>query len=89
MTKSGPDFYDDNAVFDTYIHRRSRGDNPNDTLEKPIILELIGDITGKSVLDLGCGDGAMGHELLPISASMVPPTWRSWRHKPWLAQVDK
>ena len=27
-----------------------RGDNPNDTLEKPVILELIGDIAGKRVL---------------------------------------
>ena len=41
MTSDGPAFYDDDAVFNTYMARRSRSDNPNDTLEKPIILFLI------------------------------------------------
>ena len=34
-------FYDDDAVFNTYMARRSRPDNPNDTLEKPVIFELV------------------------------------------------
>src|SRR3989442_11389653 len=41
---------------------RGRADNPNDTLEKPVLLELLGDVTGKRILDLGCGDAAFGHE---------------------------
>ena len=64
MTLSGPAFYDDDAIFDTYMARRSRADNPNDTLEKPVILELVGDLTRRRILDLGCGDGAFGREAL-------------------------
>lgn len=60
----GPDFYDQEHVFATYMQRRERSDSPNDTLEKPIIMELIGDVHGADVLDLGCGDGRFGVELL-------------------------
>jgi SAM-dependent methyltransferase len=68
MCASGPEFYDDEAVFATYMARRRRPDNPNDTLEKPVILELIGEPAGLSVLDLGCGDAAFGRELLERGA---------------------
>jgi SAM-dependent methyltransferase len=63
MTR-GPDFYDEEQVFAAYMHRRQRPDSPNDTLEKPILMELISDVRGAAVLDLGCGDGAFGVELL-------------------------
>jgi SAM-dependent methyltransferase len=64
MTSDGSAFYDDDAIFNTYMARRSRLDNPNDTLEKPIILELVGDLTNQRILDLGCGDAAFGREAL-------------------------
>ena len=64
MEKTGPDFYDDASVFATYMRHRQRTDTPNDTLEKPVMLDLIGPIAGKRVLDLGCGDAAIGRELL-------------------------
>jgi SAM-dependent methyltransferase len=64
MGKTGPDFYDDEAVFTTYASGRSRVDNPNDTLEKPVLLELAGDLAGKRILDLGCGDAAFGLEAI-------------------------
>jgi len=60
----GPAFYDDDAVFKTYTVRRQRHDNPNDTLEKPVILELAGDLANQRILDLGCGDAAFGQEAL-------------------------
>ncbi len=44
--------------------RRGRTDNPNDTLERPVILELAGDLTSQRILDLGCGDAAFGREVL-------------------------
>ena len=69
MGATGSAFYDDDTVFATYQQRRQRADNPNDTLEKPVILELIGDIAGKHVLDLGCGDAAIGRELLQTGAT--------------------
>ena len=64
MTYDGPAFYDDEAIFNTYMTRRSRSDNPNDTLEKPVIFELVGELTGRRILDLGCGDAALGREAL-------------------------
>jgi SAM-dependent methyltransferase len=64
MTYNGPAFYDDDAIFNTYMARRSRSDNPNDTLEKPVIFELVGELTNQRILDLGCGDAAFGREAL-------------------------
>lgn len=69
MEHAGPDFYDDDGVFATYLQRRQRADSPNDTLEKPVIMELIGAVTGRRVLDLGCGDAALGRELLQHGAA--------------------
>jgi SAM-dependent methyltransferase len=65
-TKSlrGPEFYDNDVIFTTYMARRGGLDNPNDTLEKPVLLELVGDVAGKRILDLGCGDAAFGREAL-------------------------
>lgn len=64
MSASGPTFYDDDTVFATYMAARQRRDNPNDTLERPVTLELAGDPAGLRVLDLGCGDAAFGREVL-------------------------
>lgn len=64
MLHDGAAFYDDDNIFETYMARRQRADNPNDTLEKPAILELIGEFTGQRILDLGCGDGSFGQEAL-------------------------
>jgi SAM-dependent methyltransferase len=71
MGASGPTFYDDDAVFVTYMQHRRRPDNPNDTLEKPVMLELIGSPAGRRILDLGCGDAAIGRELLERGALYV------------------
>lgn len=65
---SGPEFYDEEAVFDRYIQRRQRPDNPNDTIEKPVFMALLGDVEGKAILDLGCGDGQFGLELLSMGS---------------------
>ena len=64
MVYEGSDFYDDDAIFKTYMARRHRENNPNDTLEKPVILELAGDLSGQRILDLGCGDAVFGREAL-------------------------
>ena len=64
MAHEGAAFYDDDAIFKTYLARRRRADNPNDTLEKPVILELAGELTDRRILDLGCGDAAFGREVL-------------------------
>lgn len=65
---TGADFYDQESVFNTYTQGRQRSDNANDTLEQPIFMEMLGDFRDKSVLDLGCGDGGFGVELLANGA---------------------
>lgn len=60
----GPAFYDDDAIFQTYIARRQRADNPNDTMERPVIYELIGKLKNRRILDLGCGDASFGRHAL-------------------------
>lgn len=64
MEKTGPNFFDDEVVFASYMQRRQGLDTPNDTLEKPVVMDLIQPITNKRILDLGCGDAAIGRELL-------------------------
>jgi SAM-dependent methyltransferase len=64
MVYEGSAFYDDDAIFKMYMARRHRTDNPNDTMEKPVILELMGDFSNQRILDLGCGDAKFGQEVL-------------------------
>src|SRR5262249_52934592 len=60
MGSQGPAVYDDEAVFSADHGGRRRPDNPRDTLELPVLLELAGELAGRRVLDLGCGDAAFG-----------------------------
>src|SRR5689334_2518910 len=69
MSSDGPAFYDDAAVRTTYLRRRARQDSPNDTLELPVLRALLGDVTGAQIADLGCGDAAIGRELLERGAA--------------------
>jgi SAM-dependent methyltransferase len=64
MGLDGPSFYNDDGVFATYMRHRERDEAPNDTLEKPHLLDLIGSAVGLRVLDLGCGNAEIGKELL-------------------------
>ncbi|MCG7407338.1 methyltransferase domain-containing protein [Paenibacillus sp. ACRRX] len=69
MTQRGYEFYDNQQTFDNYIERRSWNDNVNDTIEKPIVMEMIGNVGMKHICDLGCGTGSFGNELLDLGAS--------------------
>jgi SAM-dependent methyltransferase len=69
VSLEGPNFYDDADVFETYTKRRQRTDTPNDTLELPVVMELLGSVAGHDILDLGCGDGRFGLDLLSAQAS--------------------
>ncbi|MBT2601446.1 class I SAM-dependent methyltransferase [Bacillus sp. ISL-53] len=64
MEYRGASAYNDDEFFKNYITRRNREESPNNLIEKPILLELIGKVEGKMVLDLGCGDAKFGYELL-------------------------
>ncbi|WP_373430055.1 trans-aconitate 2-methyltransferase [Paenibacillus sp. GD4] len=63
MEYRGSSAYDNESFYENYMRRRNREDNPNYVIEEPVILELIGDVTGKHILDLGCGDARFGKEL--------------------------
>jgi len=68
MEYRGASVYDQDDFFLNYMKRRNRFESPNNIIEGPIIHELIGDMKGRSVLDLGCGDALFGKELLTLGA---------------------
>ena len=57
-------FYDDETVFSRYSAHRNWAANPNIVMEEPALLRMVGDVTGARVIDLGCGDAALGRTLL-------------------------
>jgi SAM-dependent methyltransferase len=75
------EFYDIPEVLGYYLARRGYPDNPNDTLERPLFLELAGNFTNLDIIDLGCGDasfgkdallqGARSYEGIEVSSSML------------------
>jgi len=60
----GAHLFENAKAFETYQAGRHRPDSPNESLEKPVFLELLGNVSGRYILDLGCGDGNFGRELL-------------------------
>ncbi|MFE3829832.1 class I SAM-dependent methyltransferase [Streptomyces sp. NPDC059092] len=65
---SGDTFYDLPGVSEEYLRRRSQTGHPNDLMEEPYVRELMGPVTGRSFLDLGCGDARFGRALLDEGA---------------------
>ncbi|WP_109078888.1 class I SAM-dependent methyltransferase [Aggregatibacter kilianii] len=49
--------YDKDGFFVLYQKLRSNPNSLNEIVEKPTMLGLLGDVTGKRILDLGCGCG--------------------------------
>ena len=41
------------------------GDTLNATIIRPLVLDMLGDLNGKTVLDAGCGSGYLISERLP------------------------
>ncbi|KAM3094384.1 class I SAM-dependent DNA methyltransferase [Phormidesmis sp. 146-12] len=62
------EFYDNPDVRAKYIARRTQPDNPNDTLERPIFLDLVGNLNQLDIIDLGCGDASFGKAALSQGA---------------------
>jgi ubiquinone/menaquinone biosynthesis C-methylase UbiE len=55
--------YDQEDFFNQFIKRRHRDQSPNKLIENPSFFELLGDVKGKKMLDLGCGDGTLAIDL--------------------------
>jgi SAM-dependent methyltransferase len=68
LTYSGIAFYDEPAIHERYTTARAATDEPNSTLEEPFVLQFLGPVSGCAVLDLGCGDAAIGPRLLAAGA---------------------
>ena len=68
MNHKGPEFFDNDDVYRTYTERRRNPENPNDTLELPVLLELTGDMTDLRIIDLGCGNAGFGRHALEQGA---------------------
>lgn len=65
MTGSGSPFYDDPDAVASYLeHRHAPVASPNLVMEEPAVLDLIGPIARRRVLDLGCGDGTFATHCL-------------------------
>ena len=69
MAFTESDVYNNEVFFEQYIKRRYRENSPNESIEKPAFFQLIGDVKGKQILDLGCGDAKFGEELLENGAA--------------------
>ncbi|RLQ97469.1 class I SAM-dependent DNA methyltransferase [Falsibacillus albus] len=64
MEYKGSKVYDTEEFFDRYMNRRHRPESPNTLIENPVLFDLLGDINGEHILDLGCGDASLGLALL-------------------------
>jgi len=61
----GGAFYDEDELFERYRAAVHPGpSSANFVMEEPALLDAIGDVRGLRVLDLGCGDAAIGRRLL-------------------------
>ena len=67
--RRGGAFYDEPQVFERYRLVRQWSLNPNVVMEAPALFEELGAVSGVRVLDLGCGDAAVGRVLLEAGAA--------------------
>lgn len=66
----GGDFYEAEDVRDAYLrHRHDGARSPNTVMEEPAFVDALGSVTGRRVLDLGCGDGSTAGLILAKGAA--------------------
>ena len=63
--------YDDPIFFYGYMKIREKEGNANDLFEIPALLSLLPDLSGKSLLDLGCGYGEHCKMFINMGAKSV------------------
>ncbi|MEZ4676528.1 MAG: methyltransferase domain-containing protein [Caldilineaceae bacterium] len=66
---AGATYFEDDRRFAEYAAHRHRADSPNETLERPIFVEMVGNVAGLDILDLGCGDGLYGLDMLAVGCN--------------------
>lgn len=63
--------YDDEVFFDNFKKIRSSEVNFNDCIETPILLAMLPDLRGKTILDIGCGMGQHAKQYSDLGAKSV------------------
>jgi SAM-dependent methyltransferase len=68
--RRGGAFYDLPGVLERYREARPAGvSDPNVVMEEPALREELGSVAGLRVVDLGCGDAALGRVVLGAGAA--------------------
>lgn len=68
---SRQNIYDDPVFFNAYRQMRAAESGINAAVEQPALMALLPDVKGRSVLDLGCGDGRLCRKLADLGADRV------------------
>ncbi len=68
---SKQNIYDNEIFFDNFKGIRENPVNFNDLLETPVILEMLPDLHGKRLLDIGCGMGQHAKQYSKLGAESV------------------
>lgn len=63
--------YDNPVFFQNYLDLRNDTENYNDLFEQPHMMDMLPDITGKRILELGCGYGATSIKFIQAGAESV------------------
>ncbi|MCR4896615.1 MAG: class I SAM-dependent methyltransferase [Lachnospiraceae bacterium] len=63
--------YDNDAFFKNFSGQRAEEINFNDVIETPIITAMLPDLTGKRILDIGCGMGQHAKQYAEMGAASV------------------
>jgi ubiquinone/menaquinone biosynthesis C-methylase UbiE len=63
--------YDESSFFNEYQTMRNKKINANELIEIPTIKSMLPNLKGKTVLDLGCGAGAMSQYFAKCGAKSV------------------
>lgn len=63
--------YDNDTFFENFQSSRSNDVNFNDCIETPILLKMLPDLRGKTVLDIGCGMGQHAKQYTEMGAESV------------------
>lgn len=63
--------YDDDIVFNEFVRIREDNTSKHNTTVKENLKELVGDVAGKKILDLGCGLGEFAKYFTDNNASQV------------------
>ena len=59
------------SQYDHFADDYADGGPYNEFYERPAMLELLGEVEGLKVLDVGCGSGVLTHRLLEAGASVI------------------